>query len=108
LRLHVRKFSSFKSTLTSITSSLVNPFISSVFKAIRRNETLESRLAQFSKHYPDWEGPAAFIEGCGSALQALMELTNSRCRAALRPHPIGSAPSLTPFCAATPMPPAAV
>jgi hypothetical protein len=65
-------------------NSLIGPLISSVFKAIRRNETLELRLEKFSKYYPDWEGPAAFVEGCGTALQALMQMTNNRCCSAQR------------------------
>ena len=76
--LQARHFASLKSTLASMAGSVADPFIASVFKAIRRNESLELRLAEFSRRFPDWEGPAAFVEGCGSALQALMELTNSR------------------------------
>ncbi len=94
--LQPRRFSSFKSALASITSSLLNPVISSLFNAIGRNSMLEARLAQFSKHYPDWEGPVAFAEGCGSAMQALMELTNSRFAVCCPCLPVASTPPPPP------------
>ena len=75
----VREFSSFRESMLSLTGSVVNPVIASVFNAIRRNEALELRMQKFSKHFPDWEGAAAFVEGCGCALQALMDMTNNRC-----------------------------
>ena len=62
----------------SAASSIANPFIESAFKLIHRNEVMEQRLKTFSNIFPDWEGPTAFVEGCGGALQALMELTNNR------------------------------
>ena len=62
----------------SAASSIANPFIESAFNAIHRNEVLEQRLKRFSQVFPDWEGSASFVEGCGGALQALMELTNNR------------------------------
>jgi len=63
----------------SAASSIANPFIKRAFKLIHRNQVLEQRLKKFSQVFPDWEGPEAFVEGCGGALQALMELTNNRC-----------------------------
>ena len=74
-----RSLSSFRETLMSAASSIANPFIKRAFKLIHRNEVLEQRFKKFSQVFPDWEGPEAFVEGCGGALQALMELTNNRC-----------------------------
>jgi hypothetical protein len=78
-----REFSSFResihSGMVSLAGTVANPIIASVFNAIRRNEAMELRMQKFSKHFPDWEGPVAFVEGCGGALQALMDMTNNRC-----------------------------
>ncbi len=77
-----RGFASFRDTLMSITSRIADPFISSVFDTINRNEAIGLRLEKFSKRFPDWIGPAAFIEGCSGALQVLFDITNNRCCAA--------------------------
>ncbi len=74
-----RSFASFRDAVTMITSALAKPIISSVFNSIQTNEAIGLRLHKFSKRFPDWEGPLAFVEGCGCALQALMEMTNNRC-----------------------------
>jgi hypothetical protein len=74
-----RTFASFRDAVTMITSALAKPIISSVFNSIQTNEAIGLRLHKFSKRFPDWEGPLAFVEGCGCALQALMEMTNNRC-----------------------------